>query len=165
MVAIGAGVTYLFGEWDTALLVLVIFMILDYGTGLLRAYIDRKVSSDVGLRGIARKGVILVVLIVAVLWDRLLNTGTWIFRTLVCFFYISNEGISLLENCAGLGLKLPPQLLDTLVQLGEGNKKDIYFVSFYTKVKTVSTTKSSMVNATIKFIRTKDFSFIKGHLS
>lgn len=117
--------TFLFGAWDIALIVLIIFMSLDYVTGLLRAYINKEVSSNIGLKGIARKGVILIVLIVAVLLDRLLNTGTWVFRTLVCFFYIANEGISLLENCAGLGLKLPPQLLDALVQLGEGEKKDI----------------------------------------
>ncbi|WP_048571173.1 phage holin family protein [Clostridium cylindrosporum] len=123
--ATGTGLTYLFGAWDTALLVLVAFMVLDYGTGLLRAYVNKEISSEKGFKGLIRKGVILIVLIVAVLLDRLLNTGTWVFRTLVCFFYIANEGISLLENCAGLGLKLPPQLLEALLQLEEGNKKEI----------------------------------------
>ncbi|MEF9952183.1 MAG: phage holin family protein [Clostridium sp.] len=122
--AIGTSFTWLFGMWDTALAVLVMFMVLDYGTGLLRAYINKEVSSDVGLKGIARKAVIFVVLIVAVLLDRLLNTGNWVFRTLVCFFYIANEGISLLENCAGLGLKIPDKLKDALIQLSEGQKKE-----------------------------------------
>ncbi|GFZ30717.1 hypothetical protein CSC2_12430 [Clostridium zeae] len=123
--AIGTGVTWAFGAWDTALMVLIAFMALDYSTGLLKAYINKVISSDVGLRGIARKAVIFIVLIVAVLLDRLLNTGTWVFRTLVCYFYIANEGISLLENCTGLGLPIPVQLKDALVQLKEGNKKEI----------------------------------------
>ena len=103
---LGTGLTWVLGTWDTAIMVLVCFMVLDYTTGLMRAYINKEVSSDVGLKGIARKTVIFIVLIVAVLLDRLMNTGTWVFRTLVCYFYIANEGISLLENCAGLGLSL-----------------------------------------------------------
>lgn len=123
--AISTGITWLFGAWDTALIVLVCFMALDYATGLLRAYINKEVSSDVGLKGIARKAVIFVVLIVAVLLDRLLNTGNWLFRTLVCYFYIANEGISLLENCTGLGLPIPERLRDALEQLKDGEKKEI----------------------------------------
>ena len=122
---VGTIFTWLFGAWDTALIVLVCFMILDYMTGVVRAYINKTVSSDVGLKGIARKSVILIVLIVAVLLDRLLNAGTWVFRTLVAYFYISNEGISLLENCVGLGLPVPQRLQDSLLQLKEGNKKEL----------------------------------------
>ena len=121
--AIGTGVTWLFGTWDTALIVLVSFMALDYLTGVLRAIVNKEVSSDTGLKGIARKTVIFIVLIVAVLLDRLLNTGTWMFRTLICYFYIANESISLLENCSALGLPIPEQLKDALIQLKEGNKK------------------------------------------
>lgn len=88
--AIGTGLTWLFGIWDTAIAVLIGFMFLDYLTGLLRAYINKEVSSDIGLKGIARKAVIFIVLIVAVLLDRLLNTGSWVFRTLICYFYIAN---------------------------------------------------------------------------
>ncbi len=123
VMALGTGITWLLGTWDTALIVLILFMVLDYGTGLLRAWINKEVSSDVGLRGIARKAVIFVVLIVAVMLDRLLNTGTWVFRTLVCYFYIANEGISLLENCAGLGLPIPEKIKDALAQLKDGEKK------------------------------------------
>ena len=124
-VAVGTGFTWLFGSWDTALMVLIFFKALDYATGVLRAYINKEVSSKVGLKGIARKAVIFVVLIVAVLLDRLLNTGNWVFRTLVCYFYIANEGISLLENCAGLGLPIPEKLKDALAQLKEGEKKEL----------------------------------------
>lgn len=123
--AIGTSITWLLGSWDMALKILIVFIVLDYGTGLLRAWINKEVSSDVGLRGIARKAVIFVVLIVAVMLDRLLNTGTWVFRTLVCYFYIANEGISLLENCAGLGLPIPGAIKDALAQLKDGEKKEL----------------------------------------
>lgn len=125
VMALGTGITWLLGTWDTAIVVLILFMALDYATGLLRAWINKEVSSDIGLRGIARKAVIFVVLIVAVMLDRLLNTGTWVFRTLVCYFYICNEGISLLENCAGLGVPIPERLKDALAQLKDGEKKEL----------------------------------------
>ena len=117
--------TWLIGDWDTALIVLVCFMALDYITGVIRAYINKNLSSSVGLIGIARKCLIFIVLIVSVLLDRLLNSETWVFRTLVAYFYIANEGISLLENCVGLGLPIPQRLKDALEQLKEGNKKEI----------------------------------------
>ena len=117
--------TWLIGAWDTALIVLVIFMALDYMTGVLKAYANKSLSSSVGLIGIARKSLIFIVLIVSVLLDRLLNSETWVFRTLVAYFYIANEGISLLENCVGLGLPIPARLKDALEQLKEGNKKEI----------------------------------------
>ncbi|KAI3350158.1 phage holin family protein [Clostridium botulinum] len=122
---IGTTLTWLFGTWDTALTVLVCFMILDYITGVIRAFINKEISSNIGLIGIARKSLILIVLIVGVLLDRLLNEGIWMFRTLIAYFYIANEGISLLENCVGLGLPVPQKLQDTLIQLKEGNKKEL----------------------------------------
>ena len=100
-------------------------MALDYTTGFTRGYINKELSSDVGLKGIARKCVIFIVLIVAVMLDRLLNTGNWVFRSLICYFYIANEGISLLENAVALGVPIPEKLKDALAQLKEGKKKDI----------------------------------------
>jgi toxin secretion/phage lysis holin len=99
-------------------------MILDYITGLMRGYINKVLSSDVGLKGIARKAIIFIVLIVAVALDRLLNTGTWMFRSLICYFYIANEGLSLLENCASLGVPIPNKILESLEQLKNGEKKE-----------------------------------------
>lgn len=125
VVSVGTGLTWFLGTWDIALQVLVCFMVLDYITGVLRAYVNKEVSSAIGLKGIARKTVILIVLIVAVLLDRLLNTGNWVFRTLICYFYIANEGISLLENCAGLGLPIPEKIKEALAQLKEGEKKEV----------------------------------------
>lgn len=124
VMALGTGLTWLLGVWDMPLITLVIFMILDQLTGVIRGYVNKDLSSDIGLKGIARKCVILIVLIVAVALDRLLNTGSWMFRTMVAYFYIANEGISLLENCASLGAPIPEKLKNALIQLKEGKKKE-----------------------------------------
>ena len=124
VVALGTGFTWLFGAWDTPLVVLIVFMVLDYITGLTRGYLNKELSSSVGLKVIARKAIIFIVLIVAVMLDRLLNTGNWVFRTVACYFYISNEGISLLENAASLGVPIPEKVKDALIQLRDGKKKD-----------------------------------------
>ncbi len=124
LIALGTGFAWLFGIWDIPLVTLVVFMALDYLTGVIRGYVNKELSSDVGFKGIARKCVILIILIVAVMLDRLLNTGSWMFRTIVAYFYIANEGISLLENCASLGAPIPDKLKDALIQLKEGKKKE-----------------------------------------
>ena len=116
---LGTWFTYLFGAWDKALAILICFMVLDYATGLIKAWYKKQLSSDVGLHGLTRKASILIVLIVAVLLDRLINQGTWVFRTLVCYFYIANEGISILENIAVLNVPFPSKLKEVLVQLQE----------------------------------------------
>lgn len=114
---IGTFLTWLFGAWDIALMVLVCFMVLDYLTGLIKAYLTKKLSSNIGLHGIARKSVILIVLIMSVMLDRILNSGTWVFRSLVCYFYIANEGLSILENCSVIGLPIPSKIQEALEQL------------------------------------------------
>lgn len=121
---LGTLFTWLFGAWDTPICILILFMVLDYITGFIRGYINKELSSDVGLHGIARKSIIFIVLIVAVALDRLLNTGTWLFRSLICYFYIANEGLSLLENCASLGVPIPEKILEALIQLKNGEKKE-----------------------------------------
>lgn len=121
----GTGITWLIGDWDIALTILITFMMLDYATGVLRGYINKELSSDIGLHGIARKAVIFIVLIVGVCLDRLINNENWIFRTLVAYFYIANEGLSLVENCAALGAPVPQQILDALAQLKDGEKKEL----------------------------------------
>ena len=114
--------TYLFGGWDIALIVLVAFMVLDYATGMMWAYIQKTLNSQIGFRGLIKKCMIFVVLIIAVLLDRMINSGTAVFRTLVCYFYIANEGISLLENVSHLGLPIPDKLKNALQQLNEVEK-------------------------------------------
>jgi toxin secretion/phage lysis holin len=114
---LGTFFTYFFGGWDTVLLVLVAFIVLDYCTGVLGAFIQKEVSSSIGARGILKKATILIVLIVAVLLDKLIGNEGQVFRTAVCYFYICNEGISLLENIAKIGVPVPRKLLDVLVQI------------------------------------------------
>lgn len=116
---LGVLFTWLFGAWDTPLIVLIIFMVIDYLTGLTKGYVNKDLSSNIGLKGIARKCVIFAILIVAVMLDRLLNTGNWVFRSLVCYFYIANEGISILENASELGAPVPSKLKNALIQLRE----------------------------------------------
>ncbi len=114
---VGTLLTWLFGTWSITLGVLIVFMGLDYLTGVLKGYVLKELSSDIGLKGLARKAIILVVLIVAVMLDRLMGNENWLFRTLVCSFYIANEGLSIIENAGALGVPIPKKILDALAQL------------------------------------------------
>lgn len=113
----GTLLTWLFGTWNIALGALIVLMILDYATGVMKGYVLKELSSDIGLKGLARKGIILAVLIVAVMLDRVMENGNWLFRTLVCYFYIANEGLSIMENAGALGAPIPQKVLDALAQL------------------------------------------------
>ena len=115
--------TYLFGSWDLALQVLIVFMVLDYLTGVLHAYLIGQLSSEVGFKGLVKKCMILVVLIIGVMLDRILGTGTWVFRTLVAYFYIANEGISLLENVGNIGIPIPNKIKNALEQLNKDDEE------------------------------------------
>lgn len=116
---VGTLATYLLGGWDNALSILVTLMLLDYITGILSAIHNKEVSSMIGFKGIVRKATIIIVLIVAVLLDRLISQDGWVFRTLIAFYYIANESISILENAGKMGLDIHPKLLDKLKQLKE----------------------------------------------
>ena len=113
---------WLFGTWDIPLMILVTVMALAYITGITRGYVNKQLSSEYGFRGLAKKLTIFYVLILAVLIDRLIGQG-WVFRTLVCMWYASNEGMSILENASAIGIPVPEQLVDALEQLKQGNKK------------------------------------------
>lgn len=102
---------------------LITFMVLDYVTGLISAYICKNISSAVGFKGIAKKVFIMVLVAVGhVIDSKVIGDGT-VFRSAVIGFYIANEGISILENSGKIGLPLPEKLLDVLKQLRENNKK------------------------------------------
>jgi toxin secretion/phage lysis holin len=126
--ATGAGMgtlfSWLLGSWETGLQVLFTCMVLDYIMGLMCGTKDKQLSSNRGYLGLKKKFTMLIILMLAVLIDRLLGQG-WIFRTLVIYFYASMEGISILENAAKLGVPIPSKLKDILVQLKEGNKKEL----------------------------------------
>ena len=113
---IGIWLSWLFGCWDIGIQVLVAFIIIDYVTGVIVAYINGEVDSRIGFKGILKKVLILIALIVGVLLDRLIGIE-WTFRTLVCYFFIGNEGWSIIENIGKTGLPLPNKLKDKLAQL------------------------------------------------
>jgi toxin secretion/phage lysis holin len=114
---LGTSVSWLFGVWDLSFQVLVTLTIMDYITGLLKGYVNNSLSSATGFKGLTKKCLILIILIVAVSLDRLIGQGTWVTRTVVCWFYIANEGLSIIENCGELGLPIPQKLKDALQQL------------------------------------------------
>ena len=121
---VGVYATWLFGGWDIAIQVLVALMIIDYITGVIVAYINGEIDSAIGFKGILKKVLILIALIVGVLLDRLVGIE-WTFRTVVCYFFIGNEGWSILENIGKTGLPLPERLKDKLAQLkDEGGNID-----------------------------------------
>ena len=116
--------TYLFGGWDLALKILITFMVLNYVTGVIYAYVNKTLNSEIGFKGLIKKCMIRAVLIVGVALDRMLgNDGTWVFRTLVCYFYIANEGISLLENISNLGVPIPNKIKNALEQLNKDDEE------------------------------------------
>lgn len=123
--AIGTVITYLTGGWSVSVVALVIFLIGDYITGVVRALIEHKLSSQVGFKGLAKKCMVMLILIVAVMLDRLMGNDMWLFRSAVCYFYIANEGISMLENIAGMGVPIPKKLLSVLDKLSEQAQEDI----------------------------------------
>lgn len=119
--AVGAFLGWYLGGFDDFLYVLLGFMIVDYITGVLCAINDKKLSSEAGFRGLTRKLLILILVGIANLLDvHLLKNGSAI-RTATIFFYISNEGISLLENTSRLGLPVPDKLKSVLQQLNDKN--------------------------------------------
>ena len=115
--AIGGWIGYFVGGVDGLMIALIIFMVLDYITGLMCAVIDKKLSSAVGFKGICKKVLILMLVGVAHIVDlHVVGTGDALRSAVVCF-YLSNESVSMLENAAHLGLPIPEKLKSVLVQL------------------------------------------------
>ena len=121
--AAGGWLGYFLGGCDGLLLALVIFAVADYITGVMCAISDKKLSSEVGFKGICRKVIIFVLVGVAHVIDvNVIATGS-VLRTAVIFFYLSNEGVSLLENAGHLGLPIPEKLKIVLEQLHDRSEK------------------------------------------
>lgn len=114
---IGGWLGYFLGGCDGLLYALIAFVVIDYLTGIMCAISDHTLSSEVGFRGICRKVLIFLLVGIANVLDiHVLGNGS-VLRTAVIFFYISNEGVSLLENAAHLGLPVPEKVKDVLEQL------------------------------------------------
>ena len=115
--ALGGWLGYFLGGCDGLLYTLIAFVVIDYITGVMCAVNDHTLSSEVGLRGICRKVLIFMLVGIANILDAdVVGTGS-VLRTAVIFFYISNEGVSLLENAAHLGLAVPEKIKTVLEQL------------------------------------------------
>ena len=121
--AIGGWLGYFLGGNDGLLIALVLFAAVDYLTGVMCAVSDKVLSSNVGFKGICRKVLIFLLVGIANILDvHVIGTGS-VLRTAVIFFYISNEGVSLLENAAHLGLPVPGKIKAVLEQLHDRAEK------------------------------------------
>lgn len=122
--AVGGWLGYFLGGCDGLLYALIAFVVIDYITGVMCAIIDRKLSSAVGFKGIFRKVLIFLLVGIANIIDvQVIGTGA-VLRTAVIFFYISNEGVSLLENAGHLGLPIPEKVKTVLEQLHDRAEKE-----------------------------------------
>jgi len=119
---VGGGLAWLFGGWDILLWTLVGFIILDYLTGLAKGWKTKTLSSETGFEGLIKKMMILTLVVMANFLQKLIGEAVPI-REIVILFFISNEGISLLENAA-LFIDIPPQLKDALLQIRDKNKEE-----------------------------------------
>ena len=122
--AIGGWLGYFLGGCDGLLIALVVFVVVDYLTGVMCAIADHKLSSAVGFKGICRKVLIFLLVGIANILDVQVIRSCSVLRTAVIFFYISNEGVSLVENAAHLGLPVPDKLKDVLEQLHDRDGKE-----------------------------------------
>lgn len=121
---VGGWLGYFLGGCDGLLIALIVFVIADYITGVMCAITDHKLSSAIGFKGICRKVLIFMLVGMANLLDvQVIGDGS-IMRTAVIFFYISNEGVSLIENATHLGLPIPEKLKNVLQQLHDKAEKE-----------------------------------------
>lgn len=112
------------GGWDGFLYALTAFIVIDYLTGVMAAVIQKNLSSEVGFRGIFKKILIFILVGVGSIIDAYVLKDGSVIRTAVIFFYLSNEGISILENASIIGLPIPQKLKDILEQLKEKDGND-----------------------------------------
>ena len=121
--AVGGWLGWFLGGVDGFLYALLAFVVVDYITGVMCAIVNKKLSSEIGFKGIFKKVLIFALVGIGHLIDSyLIGTGEAI-RTAIIFFYLSNEGVSLLENATRLGLAVPPKLKDILAQLHGKDEK------------------------------------------
>jgi len=122
--AIGGWIGWFLGGADGFLYALIAFVVIDYITGVMCAVVDKKLSSAVGFKGIFKKVLIFALVGIGHILDtQVIGSGS-VLRTAVIFFYISNEGVSLVENAAYLGLPIPKKLKAVLEQLHDRAEKE-----------------------------------------
>ena len=115
--ASGGFLGWLLGGWDGFLYALVTFVVIDYISGVLAAIVEKKLSSEIGFLGIAKKVFVFMLVAVGHIIDRYIIGEGSVLRTAIIFFYCSEEGISIIENAGRIGLPIPQKLKDVLNQL------------------------------------------------
>ena len=113
---------FLLGGFDVAISCLLIAIILDYISGIIKAFINKNLSSNIGFRGIVKKVAILIIVMLAVLVDRVAGE-TGAIRTLVIYYFVANEGLSIIENLGEAGIPIPKKLKEALKVLKKENSK------------------------------------------
>lgn len=121
---IGAIFTWFFGSWDGVMKMLVALCIIDYFTGVIAAYIMHILSSSTGFKGIAKKVTMFIMVGIAQIIDREMLGNTALLRNAVIFFYLANEGLSIIENAIFIGIPIPKVLKNNLLQLKDKNESD-----------------------------------------
>ena len=128
LAGIGTGLVYLWGGFDVAMQCLLVAIVLDYVSGIIKAFVLKQLSSSIGFKGILKKFGVLVVVALAVLIDRVTGESGAI-RTLVIYYFVANEGLNIIENMGLAGLPIPKSIKEALKALkkqgDDGNAKDI----------------------------------------
>lgn len=119
---VGGFLTRFLGGFDMIIITLIIFVAMDYLTGVMKAIVNKELSSEIGFKGIFKKVLIFFMVGIATQLDIILLTDIGI-RYIVIIFYIINEGLSILENASLLGLKIPQKIKDTLSILKNNQKQ------------------------------------------
>lgn len=122
--ALGGALGAVLGGWDGFLYALIVFVVVDYLTGVMVAVLKKELSSSVGFHGIFKKIVIFALVAVGHIIDANVIQEGSVIRTAVIFFYLSNEGISILENASLIGLPVPQKLKDVLEQLKDHKEEE-----------------------------------------
>ena len=122
--ALGGWLGWFLGGADGFLYALIVFVAIDYITGVMCAIVDHKLSSEVGFKGICKKVLIFMMVGIGNIIDVQVLGQAGVLRTAVIFFYLSNEGVSMLENAGHLGLPIPAKLKEVLEQLHDRTEKE-----------------------------------------
>ena len=110
--ALLSALTYLLGGIDSLMISLLVLIALDYITGLCKGIVLKQLSSDISVKGIIKKFGYIMIIIIATLFDRLVSDDNMAIRTMMIYFFIANESLSILENWAGIGLPLPKKIFE-----------------------------------------------------
>ena len=123
--ALGTAATYLWGGWDAVFAALVVLACMDYVTGWAAAWVHRRLSSEIGRRGIARKVGMFVVVAVCNILDQLGGLGEPILRTVAIWWYLANEALSIIENLGEVGVPIPDRLRQALTVLRDRHDGEV----------------------------------------